>query len=57
MHAEERAMLLMKYQDDMPVKQIAKSLRLTEGAVKMRIKRAKARLAYLYKKLYGNYDQ
>jgi RNA polymerase sigma factor (sigma-70 family) len=55
MHAEERAMLLMKYQDDLPVKQIAKSLRLTEGAVKMRIKRAKARLAYLYKKLYGNY--
>lgn len=56
MHAEERAMLLMKYQDDLPIKEIADSLRLTEGATKMRIKRAKARLVYLYKKLYGNYE-
>jgi len=55
MHAEERAMLLMKYQDDLPIKEIADSLRLTEGAAKMRIKRAKARLVYLYKKLYGEY--
>jgi RNA polymerase sigma factor (sigma-70 family) len=57
MHAEERAMLLMKYQDDIQIKDIAKSMRLTEGATKMRIKRAKARLVYLYKKLYGNYDK
>jgi RNA polymerase sigma-70 factor (ECF subfamily) len=56
MHAEERAMLLMKYQDDMPIREIANSLRLTEGAAKMRIKRAKARLVYLYKKLYGEYE-
>jgi RNA polymerase sigma factor (sigma-70 family) len=56
MHAEERAMLLMKYQDDIQIKDIAKSMRLTEGATKMRIKRAKARLVYLYKKLYGNYE-
>jgi len=56
MHAEERAMLLMKYQDDLPIKEIAKSLRLTEGAAKMRIKRAKARLVYLYKRLYGEYE-
>lgn len=55
MHAEERAMLLMKYQDDLSVKQIAESMRLTEGAVKMRIKRAKARLTYLYRKLFGAY--
>ncbi|MBM3421122.1 MAG: hypothetical protein FJY11_08305 [Bacteroidetes bacterium] len=55
MHAEERAMLLMKYKDELSVRQIAASLRLTEGAVKMRIKRAKARLVYLYRKLYGNY--
>jgi RNA polymerase sigma-70 factor (ECF subfamily) len=56
MHAEERAMLLMKYQDDLPIKDIAKSMRLTEGAAKMRIKRAKARLVYLYKRLYGEYE-
>jgi len=29
--------------------------RLTGGAVKMRIKRAKARLLFLYRKLYGSY--
>lgn len=57
MHAEERAMLLMKYQDDLPIREIAESLRLTEGAAKMRIKRAKARLVYLYKKLYGDYER
>ncbi len=57
MHAEERAMLLMKYQDDLPIREIADSLRLTEGAAKMRIKRAKARLVYLYKKLYGEYER
>jgi len=52
MHAEERAMLLMKYQDDLQIREIAVSMRLTEGATKMRIKRAKARLVYLYNKLY-----
>lgn len=57
MHTEERAMLLMKYQDDLPIREIAESLRLTEGAAKMRIKRAKARLVYLYKKLYGEYTR
>ncbi|MFO7575062.1 MAG: RNA polymerase sigma factor [Bacteroidales bacterium] len=55
MHAEERAMILMKYKDEMSVKDIATSLRLTEGAVKMRIKRAKARLVFLYRKMYGSY--
>jgi RNA polymerase sigma-70 factor (ECF subfamily) len=55
MHIEERAMILMKYKDEMSVKDIATALRLTEGAVKMRIKRAKARLVFLYKKLYGDY--
>ncbi|MBE0673276.1 MAG: RNA polymerase sigma factor [Bacteroidales bacterium] len=55
MHTEERAMILMKYKDELSVKEIAGSLRLTEGAVKMRLKRAKARLVYLYNKLYGEY--
>ncbi len=56
LHTEEKAMLLMKYQDDLSIKQIAESMRLTEGAVKMRMKRAKARLMYLYKTLYGSYN-
>lgn len=55
MHAEEKAMILMKYKDDLSVRDIATALRLTEGAVKMRIKRAKARLLFLYRKLYGSY--
>lgn len=56
LHTEEKAMLLMKYQDDLSLKQIAEAMRLTEGAVKMRMKRSKARLLYLYKSLYGNYN-
>jgi DNA-directed RNA polymerase specialized sigma24 family protein len=56
LHTEAKALLLMKYQDDMSLKQIADALRLTEGAVKMRMKRSKARLLYLYKSLYGNYN-
>lgn len=53
LHTEEKALLLMKYQDDLSLKQISEALRLSEGAVKMRIKRSKARLLYLYKMEYG----
>ncbi|MBU1013559.1 MAG: sigma-70 family RNA polymerase sigma factor [Bacteroidetes bacterium] len=49
LHTEEKALLLMKYQDDMSLKQISESMRITESAVKMRLKRAKTRLLYLYK--------
>ena len=49
LHTEEKALLLMKYQDDMSLKQISGSMRITESAVKMRLKRAKTRLLYLYK--------
>ena len=51
-HPEEKALLLMKYIDNLPGKQIAQSLRITEDAAKMRIKRAKARVLYLYKKKF-----
>ena len=37
----DRIILLMKYQDDMPIKDIAEILNKTESAVKMQIKRAK----------------
>jgi len=56
LHTEEKAMLLMKYRDDFSLKQIAEAMRLTEGAVKMRMKRSKARLLYLYKSLYGDFS-
>ncbi|NCC72750.1 MAG: sigma-70 family RNA polymerase sigma factor [Sphingobacteriia bacterium] len=56
LHTEEKAMIMMKYQDDMPIKEIAASMRLTESAVKMRLMRARARLIFLYKTIYGNYS-
>jgi len=53
-HTEEKALLLMKYQDELSLREIGEALRISESAAKMRIKRAKARLIYLYKKLYEN---
>ena len=51
-HPEEKALLLMKYTDNLSMKQIAQSLRITDTAAKMRLKRARTRLLYLYKKKY-----
>ncbi len=54
-HPEEKALLLMKYKDDVPMKQIAVSLRISEDAAKMRLKRARTRVLYLYNQKYpGN---
>jgi len=43
----DKALLLMKYQDGMKLKLIAEALQLGESNVKMRLKRAKARLLKL----------
>lgn len=43
MPIDDKAILLMKYQDDLSIKEIANILDKTESAVKMRIKRAKAK--------------
>ena len=51
-HTEEKALLLMKYQDNLSLKQISKSLRISEDAAKMRLKRARSRVFYLYKKKF-----
>jgi RNA polymerase sigma-70 factor (ECF subfamily) len=51
-HPEEKAMILMKYRDDIPIKLMADALRISEGAAKMRLKRAKARVLFLYKNKY-----
>lgn len=48
-HPEEKALLLMKYQDNLSMKEIGESLRISEDATKMRLKRARARVIYLYK--------
>ena len=39
----------MKYQDDMPIKEIAQLLELGESAVKMRLKRAKEKVVEICK--------
>jgi len=50
----DKAVLLMKYQDDMQIKEIAKTLDKTESAIKMKIKRAKHKAQQVYKNLYPN---
>lgn len=55
-HTEEKALLLMKYKDNLSLKQISEALRISEDAAKMRLKRARSRVIYLYtqKFLQGN---
>lgn len=45
---QERTILLMKYQDDFSIKDIADTFGLTESAVKMRLKRTKEKLKKVY---------
>jgi RNA polymerase sigma factor (sigma-70 family) len=47
-HPEEKAMLLMKYQDNLSIKTIGEAMRISENAAKMRLKRAKTRVMFLY---------
>ncbi len=48
---DDRILLLMKYQDDMSIKELALILEIGESAVKMRLNRAKKRALELYKTL------
>jgi|SRR5690606_7521913 len=48
---EEKALLLMKYQDDISIKEIASIYELGESAAKMRLSRAKSNLTNIYKTL------
>src|SRR5690606_22882370 len=48
---DERALLLMKYQDDLTIKEIADLNNLGESAVKMRLNRAKANLLNIYQNM------
>jgi RNA polymerase sigma-70 factor (ECF subfamily) len=45
---EEKSILMMKYQDDLSIKEISESLDITESAVKMRLMRAKEKLRKVY---------
>ena len=47
----DKMILLMKYQDDLSIKEISNSLGIGDSAVKMRIKRAKEKVMEIYKKL------
>jgi RNA polymerase sigma factor (sigma-70 family) len=51
-HPEEKALLLMKYKDNLSMKQIGEALRISEDAAKMRLKRARTRVIYLYNKKF-----
>lgn len=48
---EDKMILLMKYQDDFSIKDIMTVLEISESAVKMRLKRAKARIVETYNNL------
>ncbi len=48
----DRMILLMKYQDDLSIKEIADVFEKTESAIKMQIMRAKAKSAAIYEDLY-----
>ncbi|MBI5916672.1 MAG: sigma-70 family RNA polymerase sigma factor [Bacteroidetes bacterium] len=48
----DKAILLMKYQDDLQIKEIANMLDKTESAIKMKIKRAKHKAQLVYQELY-----
>jgi len=49
--AEDRSILLLKYQDDVAIKELVTILEISESAVKMRLKRAKMKVLETYKKL------
>ena len=48
---DDKMILLLKYQDDASIKEIASSLSLGESAVKMRLKRAKAQVVQICNKI------
>ena len=51
MDPKDKMILLMKYQDDMSIKEIKEAIGIGESAVKMRIKRAKQKVVSIYGEL------
>jgi len=51
MDPKDKSILLMKYQDDMSIKEIKEALGIGESAVKMRVKRAKQKVISVYEEL------
>lgn len=52
--AGDKAVLLMKYQEEMSIKEIAAALSKTESAVKMKIKRAKHKAQVVYREIFSH---
>ncbi|UWX54136.1 RNA polymerase sigma factor [Maribacter litopenaei] len=48
---EDKSLILLKYQDDIPIKELMVLLDIGESAVKMRLKRAKNRIIEAYHKV------
>lgn len=48
---EDKMILLLKYQDDLSIKELSTLLTVGESAIKMRLKRAKSRLVVKYNNL------
>jgi len=49
--ANDKMILLLKYQDDLSIKELESVLNIGKSAVKMRVKRAKEKVMNVYKKL------
>jgi len=56
-HPEEKAILLMKYQEQLSMREIGNILRISEDAAKMRLKRARTRVKYLYAQRFLNTER
>lgn len=54
LHADDMSILLMKYQDDMSIKEICDVIGKTESAVKMKLLRAKERFLKIYNSMYAD---
>ena len=50
----DKAILMMKYQEEMSIKEIAAALDKSESAIKMKIKRAKHKAQKVYKEYYAH---
>lgn len=48
LHTEEKSILMMKYQDDLSIREIAETFQITESAVKMRLMRSREKLRSRY---------
>lgn len=54
---DEKLILLLKYQEDKSIQEITELMELSESAVKMRLKRTKAKAVTIKRSLEGKYGQ